>query len=137
MKKLLTGLILAAFAFTLTAGIAQAADTPRQVYAKSHKAIMEGDFEKLTSLMVKEERKKMEKASDKEKKMGMAMLKMMLPKKYKVLSEKITGNTATLKLSGMAKGLDGKPSMSYGTVLLKKEEGRWKMAKEKWSSKSK
>ena len=119
--------------------LAYAAETPEQVYAKYVKAIKKGDFNKMTSYITKKNRDKMLKSSEKEKKMGMAMIQSLSPISYKIDKKEIKGNKAVLHLSGQEnpKFATSKDGKTFGEVILLNENGHWKIEKENWSSTSK
>jgi hypothetical protein len=65
--------------------------------------------------------------SDKDLKEQMEMVAAMTPTGQKIVSGSMSGNKATLNVTGM---LEGKKQ--YGTIDLQKRGGVWKITKEDW-----
>lgn len=71
--------------------------------------------------------------SPKQRQQALAGIKAMSikPKGAKVLSQKITGDAATLEISGMSPSMmDGKPEPTWATVKMVRRGGEWKVAKQ-------
>jgi hypothetical protein len=64
-------------------------------------------------------------------------LKSMMPIKVKVVSETVTGDSATLKLTATPNEplKKGDSETTEGTVTLLREDGQWLLDNEKWQSK--
>lgn len=99
----------------------------QEAYIEYYKAIQAGDIESLKKLVAKEKIKELEEpeAAD-----MLAMVRAFYPDKSNITSVKITGEAATITLSGRSK-----EGNMQGTVNLVKEDGIWKVSKEDWEIK--
>ena len=66
--------------------------------------------------------------SDKELKEQMEMMSAMTPSDQKIVSGSLSGNTATLNVTGILE-----KKKHYGTIELQRKGGVWKITKEDWS----
>jgi hypothetical protein len=100
---------------------------PGKAWMAYRKAISAGDIGAIRKSVVKDMAKQTE---DPDFKKMLGVIQAMQPKKVKIKSGSVDGDTATL----LVDSLDEKNTS--GTVTLQREGGQWKLAKEDWKTKS-
>lgn len=132
MKKILiTGIALIAMICAFT-GVSSAADTPQQVYAKYHKAMIAGDFDGSVKYLVESVRETLNKMDPSKRKAAFERGRQRMPRNYNVLKCRIKQGKADLLLSGIAKSEAGKPLKSNGFVKMRKQGGQWRIYRDVW-----
>jgi hypothetical protein len=111
----------------LWAGPAQAADGPEAVYAKLHRATLEGNVEQVLSHASAQRRAEMSSLPGKEDMVHMAA--MALPKTYAITRSTVRGGKAHLS----AQGIHESDGPARGEVDLVREKGQWKVDEWNWS----
>lgn len=124
---------------------AKSIPAPVTVFEKYHEAFINAKtYEDVLPFMVQKVVKEMKATPADERKMMFGFLQSMAPKKINVVSTKIEGDVATLKLAivipagkGEDKGLFGNSMKeeTTGEVRMVVENGEWKVEKEKWNTK--
>ncbi len=73
--------------------------------------------------------KDLETLSPEQRKQGLAGIKAMSlnPEGAKILSQKITGDTAILEVRGLSPGMNGKLEATWATVKMIRRQGEWKI----------
>lgn len=112
-------------------------DLSKTPQVKAHeaqlKALKAGDYEAYRKTVSKANLEQMDKElkeSGMDAKKAMAFLKEMAPEEIKYTELKIDGKEATLKAT--AKSFD---QVTYGTIQLDEEDGKWKVGEQSWNSK--
>ncbi len=100
---------------------------PAKAWQAYRKAIQSGNIAAIRKSVTKEMAKQTE---DPEFKKMLGVIQAMQPKKVKIKSGSVDGDTATL----LVDNLDEKSSS--GTVTLVRESGQWKLMKEEWKSRA-
>lgn len=122
---------------------ALAADTvsvqsPKEFYAKYHAAMAAANkIEDLQQYLCKRANKEINETPDPMRPMLFGIMKTLMPGPVKVESEKVDGDKATLNLvPDYSKAPKADPNeKGTGSVTLIKEDGAWKVDKEKWDFK--
>ena len=112
-------------------------DLTKTPQVKAHeaqlKALNAGDFEAYKKTVSKANLEQMDKElkeSGMDAKKAMEFLKEMAPEEIKYTELKVEGKKATLKAT--AKSFD---QVTYGTIQLDEEDGKWKVGEQSWNSK--
>lgn len=135
MKKLNVVFVVTIAILLITGGIARAADTPAQVYAKYNKALKAGNFDEMLTYISKKQVANLQKYSEEEKQKMFKFLQTSAPEEYQVLKTDVSESSATLHLKGkVLNPFDGQAKMSTGKVKFVKEDGNWKIDKEHWAT---
>jgi hypothetical protein len=111
--------------------------SPTEAYMKYRAALLAANkVEDIEPMLSKNGVNQINQTPDKDKPMMFNLIQVMTPHDVKVLSESVTGDAATLTLSGVTEppGSKAKETTS-GSVKLVKEDGAWKVDKEDWQSK--
>jgi hypothetical protein len=105
---------------------AWAADEPDAVYAKFHAAVLAADFGEMRKHGTAKKGEEIASLPAVAREAALGLMARMLPKYYKVDRRTIEadGSRATLHLSA---------GRAYGTVLLLKEGGDWKVDEARWA----
>lgn len=137
MKKssLIISLILV-LVFSISS-VAFAAEKPEDVYAKYHSAIKKGDMNGMLACVCKAQKDKFNEIDKAQQAMGFSMIQAMQPVSYKVVKCDAKAKEATLLLEGKEKPVGGKSNTMKGTISFVKEDGKWLILKENWSTTAK
>jgi hypothetical protein len=100
---------------------------PGKAWQAYRKAIQAGDIGAIRKSVTKE---MAEQTKDPDFKKMLGVIQAMQPKKVKIKSGSVDGDTATL----LVDNLDEKNS--HGTVTMQRESGQWKLMKEEWKTKA-
>ncbi len=134
MKKFLLTISLTLILVFSISLVAFAAEKPEDVYARSHNAITKGDVKGMLDCVCKQKKDEFI-AMDKAKQtMIFSMVQAMHPVSYKVIKSEIKDKEATLLLEGKEKPEGGKSNTMKGTITFVKEDGKWLILKENWST---
>jgi hypothetical protein len=111
--------------------------SPTQAYLELHKKELAAkSYSDLVPLHSKSSLAN-DKMSKEEQEQMFPLFKSLLVKDVTVTKEIVNGDSATLEVKGAPeKGLKpGDTETIVGTILLSREDGEWKLDKEKWNSK--
>jgi hypothetical protein len=132
-------LLLAIGVLSCTAMPVLADDTPSQAYLNIHNKELEAkSYADLLPYRAKASIASDKPTTEPEKREMFELFKLMLVKDVAVLGEEIKGNRAVLKVEG-APLKDLKPGdteTTVGKIDMVLEDGKWKLDKEEWQSKS-
>lgn len=134
--KMIAGCLVGLFACT-TMQVSAEEQTPKAAYLDYFKTFLVAtDVNAIVPYMCKSVVKQINETPADMKPMMFGVMKEMTPKEIEVLSEKVDGDHATIKLAGkpdasLAKDMTEK---NEGTVTMVREDGVWKIDKESWNS---
>lgn len=131
--------LLLLFALAFSTAAAQADQSPTEAYMELHaKELNAKSYEDLLPLRAKDSIAEDKPTSAEEKKMIFPLMHEMIPKVVKVTKETLEGSKATLLVTVPTQPPNqmGMVETTTGTITLEKEDGKWKLFKEKWDSKS-
>lgn len=133
-RALLVGLSTALLTGGLLVGCMQREEEAVwSAYQAAHAAIEAGDLEALRSLVTAEQAANFE---GEQAAATLELVRAMLPKEPERVDVRVEGERATLELRGtqiLDAGGESQTIPGKATILLLKEDGRWKVAKEDWS----
>lgn len=133
-----SGLVLAMGAAVLflaaTPLFVAAEDSPQVVYSAYIQCQRVGDLDGMAKHTTEAKAKQLVSMPDAQKQQISEMMKMMAPSEYVVITEDIQGDSATLKLKAKMTDFGGDVVEQEGTVTFVKENGKWKLVQETWSS---
>jgi len=111
--------------------------SPKATFEKYRAALLQaGKIEDLQSMFSKKVNEEINNTPAEVRPAMFDLVKTMEPHSVEVLSEEVTGDNATLALSGKTEPADSKfKEHTSGKVTLVKEDGVWKIVKESWDSK--
>ncbi len=141
LKELSTALFLSAvgMGFHSSAAFAAESQTPKETYNKYHAAMLAANkIEDVQQYLCKRVNKEINDTPGMMRPMMFGFLKAVMTGPVKIESEKVDGDSATLNLlPDYSKAPKADPNETgTGTVTLIKEDGSWKIDKEKWDFKS-
>ena len=119
--------------------VCAAEQTPKEAYVKYHAIMLgAGKIEDVQPYLCKRVNKEIDETPGMMRPMMFGIMKTVMPGPVKIESEKVDGNTATLNLQpDYSKAPKADPNeKGSGTVTLIKEDGAWKIDREKWDFKT-
>jgi len=118
----------------LFAGAAAAAGEPEDAFAQYHRAVFAGDLPELLRHVPAAQRKRLEAMPAAQKSAEIQMLATMLPHRFALRTKTPLpgGQSARLVVGGPDPS--GKQQPIYGTVIMLKEIGQWKVGVTNWST---
>ena len=128
--------VAAAMVFSLILPLAGiAAEEPETVYARFHRALHAGNVADLQRYGTPAGGAELAAAPPAQRKAMLEFMGKLIPKDYSVAGKEISpdGNTATLRVTarGDATSLGGTGTI-YGSVVMLKQGGEWKVDKSNW-----
>jgi uncharacterized RDD family membrane protein YckC len=112
---------------------AVAAEDPETVFSNYHKAVLANDIDEMLKWSVKSRSDAFAAATAEQRKEAMASTAKSMPKTYKVTGSLIERNGTDAALRMSAEVTDkGKTETMYGSAVLEKEGGGWKVAAAGW-----
>lgn len=125
-------------AFMATTAHAAEPQTPKEAYVKYHAAMLAANkIEELQPYLCKRVNKEINETPGMMRPMMFGLMKSVMQAAVKIESEKVDGDKATLNLlPDYSKAPKADPNeKGSGSVILVKEDGSWKIDKEKWDFK--
>lgn len=140
-KGFAAALFVSALGIGVHSSSASAAEpqTPKETYIKYHAAMLAANkIEDVQQYLCKRVNKEINDTPGMMRPMMFGFLKAVMPGPVKIESEKVDGDSATLSLlPDYSKAPKADPNETgTGSVTLIKEDGAWKIDKEKWDFKS-
>lgn len=122
-----------------SSAVAAETQTPKEAYIKYHAAMLAANkIEDLQQYLCKRVNKEINETPSMMRPMMFGFMKAVMQGPVKIESEKVNGDSATLSLlPDYSKSPKADPNETgTGSVTLIKEDGSWKIDKEKWDFKS-
>jgi hypothetical protein len=130
-------LLAIALALALQAFAALAADEPEAVYAKYHRAVLDGKADEMLRYATDAQRAQMEARSEAQNASQLKAMAKPMPPSFELRAKIVSpdGQTARLWLTGPGKPLaDGKAEPLYALAFLMLQHLEWKVAAAGWSN---
>jgi hypothetical protein len=129
MRNLMLGLLLVSFAAT-------AQEEPEAVFAKFHRAMLEGNLAEMKKYGTPAGAKDLDKLPPEQQKAMLDMVKKLLPETYTITGREGAGS-GSMMLKATGQGTDlmtGRPQTQYGQIRMVKMGKDWKVDKTSWNN---
>jgi hypothetical protein len=129
MRNLMLGLLLVSFS-------AAAQEEPEAVFAKFHRAMLDGNVAEMKKYGTPGGAKDMDRLPPEQQKAMLEMVKKLLPATYTITGREGAGSgSMILKATGQGTDLmTGKPQPQYGQIRMVKMGNDWKVDKTSWNN---